>query len=84
MNTVLSTVFMMLYEVLIKLFVSGGKDSCYNMMCCVAEGHSVVALANLRPSQKGWGLLFRLFLINFIDFRRIGQLHVSNSWTPSS
>ncbi|XP_077998051.1 uncharacterized protein LOC144451142 [Glandiceps talaboti] len=32
--------------------VSGGKDSCYNMMQCVAEGHTIVALANLRPEKK--------------------------------
>ncbi|XP_038072963.1 diphthine--ammonia ligase-like [Patiria miniata] len=32
--------------------VSGGKDSCYNMMQCVAEGHDLVALANLRPKQQ--------------------------------
>ncbi|KAI0219040.1 Diphthine--ammonia ligase [Lamellibrachia satsuma] len=31
--------------------ISGGKDSCYNMMQCVAHGHDVVALANLRPSD---------------------------------
>ncbi|XP_067895488.1 diphthine--ammonia ligase isoform X5 [Heterodontus francisci] len=31
--------------------ISGGKDSCYNMMQCVAAGHEVVALANLRPSN---------------------------------
>jgi diphthine-ammonia ligase len=29
--------------------VSGGKDSCYSMMQCVAAGHSLVALANLHP-----------------------------------
>ncbi|ORZ00860.1 hypothetical protein BCR43DRAFT_485927 [Syncephalastrum racemosum] len=29
--------------------VSGGKDSCYNMMQCVAQGHEIVALANLKP-----------------------------------
>uniref|UniRef100_V9KG05 Diphthine--ammonia ligase n=1 Tax=Callorhinchus milii TaxID=7868 RepID=V9KG05_CALMI len=29
--------------------ISGGKDSCYNMMQCVAAGHEVVALANLKP-----------------------------------
>ncbi|BFZ55943.1 hypothetical protein PYCC9005_002984 [Savitreella phatthalungensis] len=29
--------------------VSGGKDSCFNMMHCVAEGHEIVALANLCP-----------------------------------
>lgn len=31
--------------------VSGGKDSCYNMMQCVAAGHQIVALANLRPAN---------------------------------
>ncbi|KAM9777262.1 diphthine--ammonia ligase [Neosynchiropus ocellatus] len=31
--------------------ISGGKDSCYNMMQCVAAGHHVVALANLRPAH---------------------------------
>ncbi|XP_055380431.1 uncharacterized protein LOC129611354 [Condylostylus longicornis] len=31
--------------------VSGGKDSCYNMMQCVAEGHQIVALANLHPKD---------------------------------
>ncbi|GAB1598974.1 diphthine--ammonia ligase-like [Argonauta hians] len=29
--------------------VSGGKDSTFNMMQCVAEGHEIVALANLKP-----------------------------------
>jgi diphthine-ammonia ligase len=29
--------------------VSGGKDSWYNAMQCVANGHEIVALANLRP-----------------------------------
>jgi len=31
--------------------VSGGKDSCYNMMQCVADGHEIVALANLKPAE---------------------------------
>ncbi|XP_068608291.1 diphthine--ammonia ligase [Brachionichthys hirsutus] len=31
--------------------ISGGKDSCYNMMQCVAAGHRIVALANLRPAD---------------------------------
>ncbi|KAK1793270.1 hypothetical protein P4O66_011659, partial [Electrophorus voltai] len=30
---------------------SGGKDSCYNMIQCVAAGHTIVALANLRPAN---------------------------------
>lgn len=33
--------------------VSGGKDSSYNMMKCVAEGHEIIALANLHPRDKG-------------------------------
>lgn len=32
--------------------VSGGKDSCYNMMQCVGAGHTLVALANLQPQHK--------------------------------
>ncbi|CAJ1073366.1 diphthine--ammonia ligase isoform X1 [Xyrichtys novacula] len=31
--------------------ISGGKDSCYNMMQCVYAGHRIVALANLRPAN---------------------------------
>ena len=33
--------------------ISGGKDSCFNMMQCVAAGHDIVALANLYPVGKG-------------------------------
>ncbi|KAK9469594.1 hypothetical protein V1512DRAFT_13141 [Lipomyces arxii] len=29
--------------------VSGGKDSCYNMMHCIRNEHEIVALANLHP-----------------------------------
>ncbi|XP_046383266.1 uncharacterized protein LOC124153910 [Ischnura elegans] len=32
--------------------ISGGKDSCYNMMQCTAAGHDIVALANLCPEDK--------------------------------
>ena len=32
---------------------SGGKDGTFNMMQCVAEGHQLVALANLRPCEGG-------------------------------
>ena len=35
------------------IYCSGGKDSCYNMMQCVAMGHSIVALANLTPINEG-------------------------------
>ncbi|KAI8920776.1 hypothetical protein DFJ77DRAFT_447308 [Powellomyces hirtus] len=30
--------------------LSGGKDSCFNMLHCVANGHEIVALANLKPA----------------------------------
>jgi Predicted ATPases of PP-loop superfamily len=33
--------------------VSGGKDSCYNMLQCIAAGHEIIALANLCPEAKG-------------------------------
>ena len=29
--------------------ISGGKDSCFNMLQCIAAGHEIVALANLHP-----------------------------------
>ncbi|XP_043492423.1 diphthine--ammonia ligase isoform X1 [Polistes fuscatus] len=32
--------------------LSGGKDSCFNMMQCIAAGHDVVAVANLYPVGK--------------------------------
>uniref|UniRef100_A0A8D2B350 Diphthine--ammonia ligase n=1 Tax=Sciurus vulgaris TaxID=55149 RepID=A0A8D2B350_SCIVU len=35
--------------------ISGGKDSCYNMMQCIAAGHQIVALANLRPDENQVG-----------------------------
>ena len=31
--------------------ISGGKDSCYNMLQCIAAGHEIVALANLYPPK---------------------------------
>lgn len=31
--------------------ISGGKDSTYNMMQCIAAGHEIVALANLYPTS---------------------------------
>lgn len=32
--------------------VSGGKDSCFNLLHCVAAGHELVAVANLRPRAE--------------------------------
>ena len=36
---------------------SGGKDSCFNLMHCEANGHDIVAVANLcpRPQPNGAG-----------------------------
>ena len=31
--------------------LSGGKDSCYNLVQCVAAGHEVTCLANLAPAE---------------------------------
>lgn len=31
--------------------ISGGKDSFYNILHCIANGHQLVALANLRPKD---------------------------------
>ncbi|EPY49481.1 endoribonuclease [Schizosaccharomyces cryophilus OY26] len=30
--------------------ISGGKDSCYNLMHCVSLGHEIIALGNLYPA----------------------------------
>lgn len=32
--------------------VSGGKDSTFNMMECIKNGHEIVALVNLRPPNS--------------------------------
>ncbi|CAG8683821.1 15976_t:CDS:2, partial [Acaulospora morrowiae] len=32
--------------------ISGGKDSCFNMLHCIANNHQIIALANLRPSAS--------------------------------
>jgi diphthine-ammonia ligase len=32
--------------------ISGGKDSWYNLMKCVSNGHTVVALAHLKPFNE--------------------------------
>lgn len=31
--------------------VSGGKDSCFNILHCLAQGHELIALANLKPAD---------------------------------
>jgi diphthine-ammonia ligase len=44
---------------------SGGKDSCYNMMQCVANGHEIVALANLKPSKESGKGRYKVRLTNW-------------------
>lgn len=38
--------------------LSGGKDSCYNMLECVRHGHEITCLVNLLP-----GLIYLLILL---------------------
>lgn len=33
------------------VLVSGGKDSCFNILHCLAQGHELVCLANLYPAE---------------------------------
>ena len=41
--------------------VSGGKDSCFNLIHCVANGHELVAIATLQP-EAGIGTNLEFFL----------------------
>jgi len=43
--------------------ISGGKDSCFNMMQCVAAGHEIVALANLYPVEKGIETNIQIYIL---------------------
>lgn len=58
--------------------VSGGKDSCYNMMQCVAAGHEIVALGNLAPYNQG-----REY-INYVTRFFLNLLLASDFWLPST
>jgi diphthine-ammonia ligase len=42
--------------------VSGGKDSTFNLLHCVANGHELVAIATLTP-EPGTGGLYTLGLV---------------------
>lgn len=33
--------------------ISGGKDSIFNLVKCVAHGHELICLANLHPATQG-------------------------------
>lgn len=57
------------------LFFSGGKDSCYNMMQCIAAGHCIVALANLRPDEnQGKDLTFLVLSLDDCSSTSLMQL----------
>ncbi len=43
--------------------LSGGKDSCYNMMKCIEHGHDIVALANLKPALDAGSWCYGIVLI---------------------
>lgn len=51
--------------------ISGGKDSCFNMMQCVAAGHEIVALANLYPVEKGIETSIHTVQNNYILLRNV-------------
>lgn len=36
-------------EMKVAALLSGGKDSCYNMLECVRHGHEITCLVNLLP-----------------------------------
>ena|SRR5690554_4223300 len=42
--------------------MSGGKDSTYSMLECVDQGHDIVALANLAPSDRAAGQTVHLVI----------------------
>lgn len=52
----LKNIFQLVYTIEIMkvvALVSGGKDSCFNIMHCLSNGHELVALANLYPPIDG-------------------------------
>ena len=39
--------------------ISGGKDSCYNMMHCMELGHKIVALGHIRPFVAEYSFMYQ-------------------------
>lgn len=60
--------------------LSGGKDSCFNLVHCVANGHDIVALASLGPpiGRGEESSIFGMFKPCHDDFRRDGFVYVPN------
>ena len=52
----------------IAALLSGGKDSCYNMLECVKRGHEIVCLVNLLPG------FYLYWLVNYIENQSVNEL----------
>ncbi|KAJ3272501.1 hypothetical protein HDV01_005452 [Terramyces sp. JEL0728] len=48
--------------------ISGGKDSCYNMIECARNGHEIVALANLSSPVELDSHMFQTIGVNLIQY----------------
>jgi len=58
--------------------VSGGKDSCFNLMHTVANGHEIVALATLTP-PTGTGALFSTDKLTLLRRARFAHVPVGRN-----
>lgn len=54
--------------------LSGGKDSCFNVIKCVEHGHELVCLANLSPPQSFEGEEMDSFMYQTAGHTAIAQL----------
>lgn len=53
--------------------ISGGKDSCYNLMECIRLGHEIVALANLMPPKSSSSDEIDSFMYQTVGHQAISQ-----------
>ena len=61
--------------------LSGGKDSCYNLLHCERNGHKLVAAASLGPGTGKGPALFHSMTTSiepFHQYRRTGFISLSN------
>ncbi|KAJ2855047.1 hypothetical protein GGI22_004279, partial [Coemansia erecta] len=54
--------------------VSGGKDSTYNMMKCVDDGHEIVALAHAHPPEDAANEEMDSFLFQTVGSSAVGTI----------
>ncbi|KAJ2559868.1 diphthine--ammonia ligase [Coemansia sp. RSA 1933] len=54
--------------------VSGGKDSTYNMMKCVEDGHEIVALAHAHPPEDATNEEMDSFLFQTVGSSAVGTI----------